>query len=126
MSRSLAKVSQRFTAQFIDGLVSFSIGAATYLLLKHLDLPLEYALVSWFVYLMLCDGLPGGQSIGKRVCRIAVVHIQSEEPCTYLQSLGRNITLVLGIFDAMFIAGKSKRRLGDYIGRTKVIQLEKS
>jgi uncharacterized RDD family membrane protein YckC len=122
MNRSLAKIGQRFTAQFIDGLIAFALGAATYYALKLFELPLEYALVTWFAYLMLCDGLPSGQSIGKRLCNIAVVHITTEQPCTYLQSFGRNITMILGVFDAMFIAGKSKRRLGDYLGRTKVIQ----
>ncbi|MBS7807875.1 RDD family protein [Variovorax sp. PCZ-1] len=123
MNRLSAKIGQRFTAQFIDGLIAFTLGAMTYLLLKQLGLPLEYAFASWFAYLMLCDGLPGGQSIGKRFCKISVVHFQSEEPCSYLQSFGRNITMFLGVFDAMFIAGKSKRRLGDYLGRTKVLQM---
>jgi uncharacterized RDD family membrane protein YckC len=123
VNRPLAKIGQRFTAQFIDGLIAFALGGATYYLLKLFDLPLEYAFVVWFAYLMFCDGLPGGQSLGKRFCKISVVHLQSEKPCTYLQSFGRNITLIFGVFDAMFIAGKSKRRLGDYVGRTKVIQI---
>lgn len=32
--------------------------------------------------------------------------------------------MVLGVIDAAFIGGKRRRRLGDYLGRTKVIRLE--
>lgn len=80
--------------------------------------------MGWLLYLLLCDGLPGGQSLGKRLTKISVVHVTTGKPCSYWQSCARNFTMVLGVFDAVFIVGKQRRRLGDYLGRTKVVQLE--
>jgi len=31
--------------------------------------------------------------------------------------------VALGIFDAVFIVGKQRRRLGDYLARTKVVSI---
>lgn len=32
--------------------------------------------------------------------------------------------MVRGVIDAVFILGRQRRRLGDYLGRTKVVRLE--
>lgn len=124
MSKPLASIGQRFTSQFVDGLVALAVGFVFYLGAKALTLPLELAIVGWLLYLLLCDGLPGGQSLGKRFTKTSVVHVTTEEPCSYWQSCVRNFTMVLGVIDAVFIVGKQRRRLGDYLGRTKVVQLE--
>jgi uncharacterized RDD family membrane protein YckC len=124
MSKPLARVGQRFTAQFIDDLVALAIGGAIYVACKALALPLDLAIVGALLYLLLCDGLPGGRSIGKRLTGIAVVQVDTGEPCGYWRSLARNSAMALGVLDAALIAGKQRRRLGDYVGGTKVIQLE--
>lgn len=124
MSRPLASIGQRFTSQFVDGLVAIGVAVIFYLIAHALALPLGLVFVGYLVYLLLCDGLPGGQSLGKRFTRIAVVHVSTERPCSYGQSCLRNITMVLGVIDAIFIVGKSRRRLGDYLARTKVVQSE--
>lgn len=123
MDKPLAGIGQRFTAQFIDGLIAVAIGAAFYFAAKSLSWPLEFWVIGYGLYLLFCDALPGGQSLGKKVVNISVVHNVNNTPCTYLQSFARNITLILGIFDIVFIIGKSKRRLGDYLARTKVLRL---
>lgn len=122
MNKPLAGIGQRFTAQFIDGLIAATLGAASYVAAKSLSWPLEFWVMGYLLYLMFCDALPGGQSLGKKVVNISVVHNLNNSPCTYLQSLARNITMFLGIFDVVFILGKSKRRLGDYLARTKVVR----
>jgi len=66
MSKPLASIGQRFTSQFVDGLVALAVGFVFYLVANALTLPLELAIVGWLLYLLLCDGLPGGQSLGKR------------------------------------------------------------
>ena len=126
MSRPLASIGQRFTSQFVDDLVALCVGVVFFVSAKALVLPLELALLGFFLYVLLCDGLPGGQSLGKRLTRTAVVHATTEEPCRYWQSLVRNIAMMLGVIDAVFLLGKQRRRLGDYLGRTKVVQLESS
>lgn len=122
MSKPFARIGQRFTAQFIDDLVALTLGVAGHFAANALGLPLELSILGFFLYLLLCDGLPGGQSLGKRFTKTAVVHVVTEKPCSFWQSSVRNFSMVLGVIDAAPIAGKQRRRLGDYLGRTKVVQ----
>lgn len=123
MPTVLASIGDRFTAQFIDGLIALALGALIYYIAKSVDWPLEIAFLGWLFYLLVCDALPGGQSLGKRFTRSSVVHIKTEAPCRYWQSVVRNFPiLVLGVFDIIFIIGKSRRRLGDYLANTKVVK----
>jgi uncharacterized RDD family membrane protein YckC len=124
MTKPLASIGQRFTSQFVDDIVAMAVGVMFYLGAKALALPLELALVGFFLYVFFCDGLPGGQSLGKRFTRTAVVSAKTEEPCRYWQSLVRNFAMLLGLVDAVFIFGRQRRRLGDYVAGTKVIQKE--
>ncbi len=123
MNKPLARIGQRFTSQFVDGVVALAVGVVFYCIANLFGLPLELMVVGWLLYILLCDGLPGGQSMGKRFTNTSVVHVDSELPCTYWQSCVRNVTMVLGVMDAAFIAGKQRRRLGDLLAGTKVIQL---
>jgi uncharacterized RDD family membrane protein YckC len=123
MSQPLASIGQRFTSQFLDDLVALVLGVAFFLLARRFALPLELAFLGFFSYYLLCDGLPGGRSLGKRFTRTAVVHAKSGEPCRLWQSLVRNLAMLLGIVDAAFLFGKQRRRLGDYIAGTKVVSL---
>ena len=84
--------------------------------------PLQLAVWAWLAYLLLCDALPGGRSIGKRCTGIAVVQVGTERPCTWWRSFVRRIPLLLlGVLDAVFIAGPARRRLGDYLAGTQVV-----
>jgi len=123
MNQPLARIGQRFTAQFIDGLMAMALAFALYQVAKVLGLSNAWAFTGWLVYALLCDGLPGGQSVGKGLVKIRAVHVETEHPCSYLQSFFRNLTLCLGVLDVVFIAGKQRRRLGDLLARTKVVQV---
>lgn len=122
MPRPLASIGDRFTAQFIDGLMAFAVGAGCFYGAKAIDWPLELAFVGWFLCLLMRDGLPGGRSLGRRVTRSSVVRVDTEEPCSFWRSFLRNLPLLIGVFDAVFIAGRQRRRLGDYIAGTKVVK----
>jgi uncharacterized RDD family membrane protein YckC len=125
MPQPLATIGERFTAQFIDGLVALAAGVVFYIVAAKLDWPLELAIVGWVLYLLLCDGLPGGQSLGKKFTKSSVVHIDSGLPCGYFRSIVRNVSLMfLSFFDWIFIVGRQRRRLGDYLARTKVIRVK--
>jgi uncharacterized RDD family membrane protein YckC len=124
MSKPLASIGQRFTSQFLDDLVATAVGVLFYFGARALELPLELAFLGFVLYVLFCDGFPGGQSLGKRFTRTAVVHANTEEPCRYWQSLVRNFAMFLGLIDAVFILGKQRRRLGDYFAGTKVVQSE--
>ena len=124
MNHPLASIGDRFTAQFVDGLIALAIGALCYQMAKYLGWPLELMFGGWLVYLLVCDGLPNGQSIGKMLTRSSVVHVESGEPCKYWQSCVRNFSLIVfGLIDCVFLVGPARRRLGDYLGRTKVVRL---
>lgn len=42
-------------------------------------------------YLLLCDGLPNGQSPGKRLLGVKVVHVPTRRSCTVRPSVVRNL-----------------------------------
>ncbi|MFZ6874150.1 RDD family protein [Undibacterium sp. Di27W] len=77
-------------------------------------------LILWLLYLLFKDGFDG-QSLGKRIMKIRVVHADTEQACNLPQSLIRNLAL-LTVVDWFFILGRSKFRLGDLIARTKVMK----
>ncbi|WP_157270073.1 RDD family protein [Azohydromonas aeria] len=123
-SQPLASIGERFTVQFIDALAGMAVAVVTYMLVKMLRLAEEWLIVTWAAYLLFCDGLPGGRSLDKRVTHSAVVHVDTGEPCGYWRSVVRNLPLmVLGVFDAVFIVGSRRRRLGDYLAGTRVVRL---
>ncbi|MFZ6743556.1 RDD family protein [Undibacterium sp. JH2W] len=76
--------------------------------------------VLWLLYLLFKDGFDG-QSLGKRIMEIRVVHADTEQPCNLPQSLIRNLAL-LTVVDWFFVLGRGKFRLGDIIARTKVMK----
>ena len=75
-----------------------------------------------FMYFLLADGFSMGQSIGKRVVRLAVVRVASKAPCDFRRSIARNICLLLGPMDWLFNFGPKKRRLGDRLAKTMVVR----
>ena len=116
MPKPLASIGDRLTAQSIDGMAAISIGAGLFYLAKVFGWQLELAILGWLAYLILCDAMPRGQNIGKRPIRIAVVHVDTEQPCTIWRSIARNVSMItLGIVDAVFIVGKQRRRLGNFL-----------
>lgn len=56
MNQPLARIGQRFTAQFIDGLVAMALAFALYQVAKVLGLSNAWAFTGWLVYALLCDG----------------------------------------------------------------------
>lgn len=48
-------------------------------------------------YLLACDGLPNGQSPGKRLLGIKAVHVPTRRSCSVAQSFVRNLPLALAL-----------------------------
>jgi len=122
----LAPIGKRFSAQFIDEALAFVGGYAALLLLDKV-MPSDSSvpmLAMWIIiigYTLIADGMFNGQSVGKKIMGMYVVDTKTGEPCTYMQSVMRNITFLLGIFDVIFIVGSDRRRLGDCLASTKVL-----
>ena len=125
-STPLVKPAKRYQGQFIDGLVSLvlfvpSLYVAKWLFAEGLAADL-FTLALPLGYFLLSDGLPHGQSLGKKILRISVVDMRTGKACTLLGSLLRNgPALVLGSIDAILILFRRRQRLGDLLARTVVI-----
>jgi uncharacterized RDD family membrane protein YckC len=75
-------------------------------------------------YILFADGLPGGQSLGKRLLRTAVIQERTGQPCGWWRSFVRNFMLaLLGPLDWVFVFGKRRQRLGDMAAGTIVVAL---
>jgi uncharacterized RDD family membrane protein YckC len=131
-----AGLGDRWLAQFLDGVIALGLMLVPIFVVGALEggkgeaetstigiIITSIGLFSGLMYLLFADGLRGGQSYGKRVVRIAVVHGQTLKYCTFGQSFFRNAPLlVLGWLDWIFIVGKNRQRLGDVVARTIVIK----
>ena len=78
------------------------------------------------------DGLPAGQSLGKRAAGLMVVHLDSNRPCSIGQSAVRTLVLlfsnvvpVLGwlVEPLLVIFTVDRRRLGDRAAGTQVVRV---
>ena len=120
-----APLGQRLIAKIIDMaivLCLFVSGIASSKMGFEMGHPVGLLLA--LAYLWLADGLPKGQSLGKKCFGIAVVHEKTGRPCHYGQSFVRNILLtILEILDLIFMLVDTRQRLGDIVARTIVIKL---
>ncbi|MCU1737112.1 MULTISPECIES: RDD family protein [unclassified Pseudomonas] len=75
---------------------------------------------------LLGDALPNGQTVGKRLMNISVVGFPVNTRCTVLQSFLRNVPKALfSVLDAFFVLFGFRRRLGDMLAMTMVINARK-
>ena len=125
-SASRAALASRLVAKIIDVWGLFLI---LYILISVLQntLPslreeIGYAGVCLgLAYFLLKDGIEG-QSIGKRLCGIAVVHVADNTPCSWSASVVRNLIGFFGVLDLVYLFGSDRRRLGDLAAGTQVIK----
>lgn len=122
---SLASLGERVGAQLIDSFLAGAVLLMSFFLgIAALPLLVVGSVVA-LAYLLLADGLPHGQSVGKRAIDIAVIDRRTRDPCTYGQSFLRNFLLMLlGIIDWVFIFGHTRQRLGDMAANTIVVRLK--
>ena len=75
------------------------------------------------LYYLFSDALPKGQSLGKKMLGMSVVHKESGAYCSLLQSFVRNfLAPVSGFIDAVLIFGEERQRLGDLMAKTIVVK----
>ena len=84
-----------------------------------------------FRYILIKDGLGEGQSVGKKALDLMVINVNTNEPCTKLNSAGRNIlfSIIAGIpyigfllEVIMIFANPDGRKLSDLGSGTQVIE----
>ena len=129
----LASRGRRLFGQILDAVIAVMpalvfIAAVEDPDMKSIEANLWFSIfvVYMLLYLLLSDGLPGGQSLGKKVLHMRVVDRKTRKPCSVWKSLIRNSSLIfLGMFDWIFIFGHLQRRLGDILVGTIVIDTRK-
>ncbi|MET1080712.1 MAG: RDD family protein [Pseudomonas sp.] len=124
----LAALVVRALAKIIDLAIAVAFIALGSLgglpLSKYAVIPILSGMLVAMFYMLFCDGLARGQSVGKRLMRIAVIDESTHKPCSYTQSLVRNLLLgVLGVIDLIAIVGKKRQRLGDNAAKTIVVNI---
>ena len=122
-----ASRSSRIVGQIVDGLVAFAPLPLLYLIRSDspaLSGVLTIGAIGWTLFhILLADGWAGGQRWGKRVAGTRVVDAVTEAPCTFGQSLIRNLLLAfLGPINWLFIFGERHQRLGDKSAGTIVVR----
>lgn len=120
----IAPFGKRAAAFLVDYGIGCAICAVIWVFLHH------WLAVIGMAYVLVRDGLPGGQSIGKRLLGLQVVGSSTGQPCNLLQSVIRNLPIVLGVFVPveLVVAAMSPEsfRVGDYLSGTFVIEKEKA
>jgi uncharacterized RDD family membrane protein YckC len=137
-----APLGGRFLAALVDGLVMIPAGllwvavvaaaaAGSTMLAVLLGLAASAASLWALFYAFTKDGRPGGQSIGKKMNGLMVVHLQSNQPCNLGQSALRylvmfllNLVPYIGwlIEPIVLLSAAGGRRLGDSAAGTQVIE----
>ncbi|WP_248797840.1 RDD family protein [Pseudomonas sp. MWU13-2105] len=78
--------------------------------------------IAAFAYFLFGDALPNGQTVGKRLMGISAVGFPVNTPCSLFQSFLRNVPKALfSVLDAVFVFFGFRRRLGDMLAMTMVI-----
>ena len=122
----LAPIGKRLSARFIDGVITFPVGYAMMLLTSMITsadslVPLIPMYGFLIIYGLFADGMFVGQSVGKKLMKLRVVGIETNEPCSYQQSFVRNVTGIFWLIDLVPLLHADRRRVGDYFAKTKVI-----
>jgi uncharacterized RDD family membrane protein YckC len=137
-------VIQRIIAKFIDLMIVFTLGAI---------FPRVVGPLLGFAYSLLADGIHvaqlRGQSIGKRVMGLKVIHTDTREPSSYKDSMIRNAPVGIVTFFAIipvwgwvflvligvplmlieiYLMNKveKEQRLGDVMADTRVVPIKQS
>lgn len=126
-----AQVLNRFIAKFIDIIIIAAVA--------------NFGLVGWLAgmaYVLIADGFPGGQSIGKRVIGLQTVVPDAREVASFKESIIRNLPLAVGYllllvpyigwvlilaittFEALLMVGNDQGlRVGDEFAHTQVLDV---
>lgn len=89
---------------------AIKVAKLTRLMAKAIDLFIVVCFVLWFfpfgavlgiLYISLCDGMSNGQSAGKKFLGFAVKSLEDGSPCSFKQSVIRNLPFSLPLLVAL-------------------------
>jgi len=73
-----------------------------------------------FFVIYFCKDCIGGRSLAKRILKLAVVDNQSNRPATSLQTVIRNLFVIVWPIEVFVSFFNQERRIGDRLARTKL------
>jgi uncharacterized RDD family membrane protein YckC len=88
------------------------VAKLTRLIAKGIDVFIVVCFSIWFyplgvalgiIYMSLCDGMSNGQSAGKKFMGFAVKSLEDGSPCSYKQSVIRNLPFTLPLLIALLL-----------------------
>jgi predicted membrane protein len=88
------------------------VAKLTRLIAKAIDLFIVACFSIWFfplgvvlgiIYMSMCDGMSNGQSAGKKFMGFAVKSLEDGSPCSYKQSVIRNLPFTLPLLVALLL-----------------------
>ena len=133
----LASRGTRWSCAFLDSIITlFVVGIIAWVLLLVVSF-FEYEDIGesniWIALLMSLfifgcffkDGAKNGQSLAKKLGSIRIINSRNGNPCNYRRSFVRNLLAFLP-FDALFIFGEKRQRLGDKMAGTLVVKYRSS
>lgn len=132
---SKANMLNRVIAKSIDVIIAVAL----------LEVLPKIGYFAGLAYLLICDGLFEGRSVGKRIIGLRVVFQETMQACTFRESVIRNFPFAVGyilmgiipligfifpaailILESLLIIGSEKgTRFGDEIAKTLVIEESK-
>jgi len=137
-----ASLGNRFGAMMIDGIVGLGPVIFAAILGWVFNLGQQshatqvfnmIATSAWGLYYRFTkDARPNGQSIGKKICNLMVIDVETGAPCSLGQSIGRGLVLfflnvipILGqlVEPIMVLSSNDGRRLGDRAAGTQVVDV---
>jgi uncharacterized RDD family membrane protein YckC len=125
---NLALRTDRVMAYLIDSfyVICTFIGLSIIAWVMNVDYAITtgITMLVYWLYFLIKDALPNGQSFGKKSMQIKVVSATTAKNCTVVQSIIRNIVNCipfLNVADAFFAGRYRRQRIGDILAGTIVI-----
>lgn len=119
--------NKRLEAFIIDVIVSFVAGIPFLLLSILLSNSLTWMsfALAFMCALLFCKDVNNGRSFGKNNAGLCVLSEKNEKVPSISILILRNLFYILWPVEIMLLISNSKKRLGDYVMRTKVVSCAK-
>ncbi|TKG91573.1 hypothetical protein EYV94_21345 [Puteibacter caeruleilacunae] len=103
---------------FVSGFVEDMDNFSTYL---------SIMMIPWmFILLIILNkDIAFGMSAGKRTFGFKIIDFKTKQEASQMQCMLRNVTMLIWPIEALMTAFNSKRRIGDLIAGTEVVEWEK-
>lgn len=77
------------------------------------------------VTMLLCKDCINGKSAGKRIMKIQIANEKEGEKASSVRYIVRNLFVVFWIIEIFVLFISKKKRIGDYVAKTKVVSSSK-